>query len=31
MDGGANRHLYRFQIQLAGAAPVGKDSLELKL
>jgi hypothetical protein len=31
MDRGANRHLHGFQIQLAGAVPISKDSLELKL
>jgi hypothetical protein len=29
MDGRANRHLYGFEIQLAGCAPVGEDPLEL--
>jgi hypothetical protein len=31
MDGGANRHLYGFQIQLTGFVPVGEDALELML
>jgi hypothetical protein len=31
MNGGANRQFYRLQIQLAGAAPIGEDSLELML
>jgi len=31
MDRGANRHLHGLQIQLAGASPIGKDSLELLL
>jgi hypothetical protein len=31
MDRGANRRLHGFQIQLAGAVPIGKDSLELML
>jgi hypothetical protein len=30
MDGRANRHLRRFEIQATGVAPVGKDSLQLK-
>jgi hypothetical protein len=31
MDRGANGHLYGLQIQLTGAVPIGKDSLELML
>jgi len=31
MHRGANRHLHRLQIHLAGAVPIGKDSLELML
>jgi hypothetical protein len=31
MDRGANRHLHGLQIQLAGAVPIGKDSLKLML
>jgi hypothetical protein len=29
MERGANGHLHGFQIQLTGAVPIGKDSLEL--
>jgi hypothetical protein len=29
VDCGANRHLHSLQIQLAGAVPVGNDSLQL--
>lgn len=29
MDGGANRYLDGFQIQLASFAPLGEDALEL--
>jgi hypothetical protein len=31
MDGGANRYLDGFQIQLAGFASLGEDALELML
>jgi hypothetical protein len=31
MDGGANRHLDRFQVQLARLAAIRKDPSELKL
>jgi hypothetical protein len=31
MDGGAHRHFHGFQIQSAGFALIGKDSLELVL
>jgi hypothetical protein len=31
MDRGTNGHLYGLQIQLTGAVPIGKDSLELML
>jgi hypothetical protein len=31
MDRGTNRHLHSLQIQVTGAAPIGKDSLELML
>jgi hypothetical protein len=31
MNRGANRHLHGLQIQLACAAPIGKDSLQLML
>jgi hypothetical protein len=31
MDRGTNRHLHSLQIQVAGAVPIGKDSLELML
>ena len=31
MDGGANRYLDGFQIQLAGFAPLGEDALQLML